>query len=161
MLIAGISIVFLALFAIVVYINFRKLRADFSLSSLFGLLLFILILGYAIAQLAFFLFFYFKSVVIDTNSIAIFELRNLKTTRAAFEDISGYSKSEVYFGKYGWKTQSVVIYYQSGKVAELLNDFVSDLDLLEKELQNKGVNYLGFEPYTTGLFVRDYQFGKQ
>lgn len=158
-ILATISTAFLALFIIVVYIN--KLSADFSMGSLFGLLLFILILGYAIAQVLFFLSFYFKSAVVDDGSISIFELYKLKTTAVPFEEIEGYSKSEVYFGKYGFKSPSLVVYFKSGKVAELLNDFVADLDLLEKELQEKGITYLGSEPYSTGVFIRNYQYGKK
>lgn len=157
-ILASISIAFLAMFILVLYVNIDKLSTDFTLGSLFSLLLFMLILGFAFAQVTFFLAFYFKTAEIDNQSFALFELHKLRTTTDAFDAIMGYSKSEVYFGKYGFSTPSLVIYYKSGKVAELLDIFVSNLDIFEKELQDRGVAYLGTEPYNTGVFVREYKF---
>lgn len=96
----------------------------------------------------------------EKNYVSIFELKNLKVTKVKFEEILGYSKSEIYFGRYTWKSKSIIIYYKSGKVSEVTSSFVSNIELLEKELKNNKVKYFGFESYSTGLFYRQYKFTK-
>ncbi|MDP2161958.1 MAG: hypothetical protein Q8K02_15870 [Flavobacterium sp.] len=87
-------------------------------------------------------------------------MNKLKTTKANLDEILGYSKSEVFFGKYSWKSKSVVIYFKSGKTSEILSSFVSGIEDLEKELKRRKVKYLGFEDYNTGWFFREYKFNK-
>jgi hypothetical protein len=87
-------------------------------------------------------------------------LNKLKTTKANLDEILGYSKSEVFFGKYSWKSKSVVIYFKSGKTSEILSSFVSGVEDLEKELKRNKVKYFGFEHYDTGWFFRQYKFNK-
>ncbi len=119
---------------------------------------FILFIGYFTFHLLYFFCFYFKYVLLNKKSISIFELKNLKIEEIKFDEIIGFSKSEVYFGRYNWKSKSIVIYSKTGKATELLNSFISNLDLLETELKNEKIKYLGFENYNTGYFFRKYKF---
>jgi hypothetical protein len=139
---------------------FEKQKVNIDSGFLFSAFFMILFFGYFAFHLSYFFCFYFKYIIIEHNQVSIFELNKLKTTKANFEEILGYSKSEVHFGRYTWKTKSIIIYYKSGKTSEILNSFVSDLDFLEQELKNKKIKYLGFENYDTGWFFRKYKYFK-
>lgn len=125
---------------------------------LFPAIVFILFIGYFTFHLTYFFCFYYKYIIIDEKTFSIFELIKLKTTKVEFNKISGYSKSEAYFGRYNWKSESIVIYFENGKTSEIVKVFVNNIDILEKELKNKKVKYLGFEDYATGWFYRKYRF---
>ncbi len=140
---------------------FGKSMTNLKTSVLFSAFFFILFIGYFTFHLLYFFCFYFKYVVIEKNTISIFELKNLKITKVNFDEVLGYSKSEVYFGKYTWKSKSIIIYYKSGKISEITSSFVSNVQLLEKELKNRKVKNLGFEYYNTGWFYRQYKFIKK
>ena len=140
---------------------FGKSMTDLKTSVLFSAFFFILFIGYFTFHLLYFFCFYFKYVVIEKNTLSIFELKNLKITKVNFDDVLGYSKSEVYFGKYTWKSKSIIIYYKSGKVSEITSSFVSNVQLLEKELKNRKVKNFGFESYYTGWFYRKYRYAKK
>ncbi|MEM0575817.1 hypothetical protein [Flavobacterium polysaccharolyticum] len=140
---------------------FEKSMSSLKTSVLFSAFFFIFFIGYFTFHLLYFFCFYFKYVVIKKNTISIFELKNFKITKADFDDVLGYSKSEVYFGKYTWKSKSIIIYYKSGKVSEITSSFVSNVQLLEKELNTRKVKNMGFEYYNTGWFYRKYMFAKK
>lgn len=140
---------------------FGKSMTNLKTSVLFSAFFFILFIGYFTFHLLYFFCFYFKYVVIEKNTLSIFELKNLKITKVYFDEVLGYSKSEVYFGKYTWKSKSIIIYYKSGKVSEITSSFVSNVQLLEKELKNRKVKNIGFESYNTGWFYRKYMFTKK
>ena len=127
---------------------FGKSMTNLKASVLFSAFFFILFIGYFTFHLLYFFCFYFKYVVIEKNTLSIFELKNLKITK-------------VYFGKYTWKSKSIIIYYKSGKVSEITSSFVSNVQLLEKELKNRKVKNFGFESYNTGWFYRKYMFTKK
>jgi hypothetical protein len=133
-------------------------KSNLKTEIYFPAILFILFIGYFSFHLLFFFCFYFKYITFTKNSISIFELITLKIEEIKFDEIVGFSKSEVYFGRYNWKSKSIVIYFKTGKVSELLNSFVSNLDQLETELKNEKIKYLGFENYNTGWFFRKYKF---
>ena len=111
--------------------------------------------------MAYFFCFYFKKVTIEEDTLSIFELNKFKSTKVSFDEILGYSKSEVFFGKYTWKSKSIIVYSRVGDVSEILSSFVFNVDEIEKELKHGKVKYLGFEHYNTGLFHRKYKFAKK
>jgi hypothetical protein len=134
------------------------LKFDFWI--LLGSLVFLSFVGLVIFHLTYFLSFYFKFLVISDKEISIFELNKLKMTNFMLNDIEGYSKSEVYFGKHMWKSKSIVIYFKNGVKSEIVNVFVTNLTDLEKELKKNRIKNFGFESYQTGWFYREYKFGK-
>jgi hypothetical protein len=81
-------------------------------------------------------------------------------TNFMLNEIEGYSKSEVYFGRHMWKSKSIVIYFKNGMKSEIVNVFVTKLTELEKELKINRIKSFGFESYQTGWFYREYKFGK-
>ena len=125
---------------------------------LFPAIFFILFIGYFTFHLTYFFCFYFKYIIIDERTFSIYELIKLKNTKVKFNNIRGYSKSEAYFGRYNWKSDSIVIYFENGEISEIVKVFVYNIDILEKELKYKKVQYLGFEDYNTGWFYRKYKF---
>uniref|UniRef100_UPI0023F3428F hypothetical protein n=1 Tax=Flavobacterium filum TaxID=370974 RepID=UPI0023F3428F len=154
-------IIGLLYFLFFVFYKFKeKSNSSFDSGFVFSALVFSLLLGYLIFHLGYFFCFYFKYVSLNENEISIFELNKLKTTKVNINHISGYSKSEVYFGKHAWKSKSIVIYFKSGKTSEILSSFVSRIDDFEKELKRNKVKYFGFENYNTGWFFRQYKFAK-
>ena len=98
--------------------------------------------------------------MIDGENLSIFELNKFRFKRVSFDEVLGYSKSEAYFGRYSWKSKSIVIYFKEGETSELVKVFISNFNLLEEELKKKKVRYLGFEDYQTGWFYRKYKFHK-
>ena len=151
---------FLVLFFHCIIILYENFISKINLDLIVPALIFILFIGFFTLQFGYVFCFYFKWISLIDNKISIFELNKLKTTKANLDEISGYSKSEVYFGKYAWKSKSIVIYFNSGKTLEILNCFVSGIDDLEKELKTRKVKYLGFEDYKTRRFFREYKFNK-
>ena len=137
-----------------------KPKSHIDSGFIISAIVFSFFIGYIIFHLGYFFCFYFKYISLTENEISIFELNKLKTTRYNLDEISGYSKSEVYFGKHTWKCKSIVFYFKSGKTSEILSSFVSGVDDLEKELKSRKVKYLGFEHYNTGWFFRQYKFTK-
>lgn len=156
-----IFIIGLLYFLFFVFYKFNeKSNSSFDSGFVLSAIVFSVFLGYFIFHLGYFFCFYFKYVSLNENELSIFELNKLKTTKVNLDQISGYSKSEVYFGKYAWKSKSIVIYFKSGGISEILRSFVSGIDDLEKELKRNKVKYLGFEHYNTGWFFRQYKFTK-
>ncbi len=147
-------------FLLLIAINAFKIKlfSGFDFGILIALIFYVLFIGLIIFHLSYFFSFYFKYLKIDDNYFSIFELNKFKTKKNTFDDILGYSKSEVYFGKNLWKSKSIVIYFNNGETSEFLRIFISDLELFEKELKRRKVKYLGFEGYKTGWFYRQYEF---
>ena len=139
---------------------FNKICLNFDFGLFLSALFFILFSGYFVFHLSYFFSFYFKYVVIDGENLSIFELNKFRFKRVSFDEVLGYSKSEAHFGRYSWKSKSIVIYFKNGETSELVKVFISNFDLLEEELKKKKVRYLGFEDYQTGWFYRKYKFHK-
>lgn len=154
------TVFFLVLFCKSVSILFDKSKRIES-GFWFFAIIFLLFLGYFTFHLAYFFCFYFKSVTVEKERLSIFELNKLKSYKVGFEEILGYSKSEVYFGRYTWKSKSIIVYSKTGNVSEILSSFVFNVEEIEKELKLKKIKYLGFEHYDTGLFFRKYKFTKK
>lgn len=81
-------------------------------------------------------------------------------TKLKLNEIEGYSQSEVYFGRYLWKSKSIVIYFKNGLKSEFVSVFVANISGLEKELKRNRIKSFGFEDYQTGWFYRKYKFEK-
>jgi hypothetical protein len=151
---------FLVLLFHCIIILYENFIANINFDLIVPALIFILFIGFFTFQFGYVFCFYFKRVSLIDNKISIFELNKLKIAKFNVDEILGFSKSEVYFGRYAWKSKSLVIYFKSGKTSEILSSFVSGVDVLEKELKNRKVKYLGFEDYNTGWFFREYKFNK-
>lgn len=154
------TVFFLSLFCLSILLLFNESKRTES-GFWFSVIIFILFSGYVTFHLAYFFCFYFKKVTIEKDTLSIFELNKFKSTKVSFDEILGYSKSEVFFGKYTWKSKSIIVYSKVGNVSEILSSFVSNIDDIEKELKIKKIKYLGFEHYDTGLFYRKYKFVKK
>ncbi len=139
---------------------YAKVFLDFDFGLFLAALFFVLFSGYFVFHLSYFFSFYFKYVVVDDENLSIFELNRFKFKKNTLDKILGYSKSEVYFGRYSWKSKSIVIYFKNGETAELVKVFLSNFDTLEEELKRKKIKYLGFEDYQTGWFYRQYKFNR-
>lgn len=126
---------------------------------IFSGIIFLLFIGYFTFHLIYFFSFYFKYALVKENTILIFELKRLTTTKIHFSEIKGYSKSEVFFGLHSsWKNSSIIVYSNSNQTFEFVNCFIFNLNDLEKELKRQKVKYLGKESYKTGWFFRKYDF---
>jgi hypothetical protein len=69
---------------------FEKSMTSLKTSVLFSAFFFIFFIGHFTFHLLYFFCFYFKYVVIEKNTISIFELKNFKITKADFDDVLGY-----------------------------------------------------------------------
>lgn len=151
---------FVLLFFQALKVFFTKISLNFDFGLFLAALFFVLFSGYFVFHLYYFFSFYFKYLEIEDNYISIFELNKFKLKKITLDEILGYSESEAYFGKNGWKSKSIVIYFKNGETAELVKVFLSNFDILEEELKRKKIKYLGFEGYQTGWFYRKYKFNK-
>ncbi len=151
---------FVLLFFQTLKVFFTKICLNFDFGLFLAALFFILFTGYIVFHLSYFFGFYFKYLEIEDNCISIFDLNKFKFKKNTLDEILGYSKSEAYFGKNGWKSKSIVIYFKNGETSELVKVFLSNFDSLEEELKSKKIKYLGFEGYQTGWFYRRYKFNK-
>ncbi|MBS4039489.1 MAG: hypothetical protein KGZ81_02700 [Flavobacteriales bacterium] len=159
-----IKLLFILFFLSMLLFSVKNLIENISLKFdfwiLMGSFLLLSFIGLVIFHLTYFLSFYFKFLEINETGIFIFELIKMKKSYFSFNDIKGYSKSEVYFGRNMWKSKSIVIYFNNGIQSEIVSVFVTNLTELEKILKNKKIKYLGFEGYQTGLFYREYKYEK-
>lgn len=135
--------------------------SEFDFFHVMGLTIYLLFVCLVIFHLTYFFSFYLKLLIIKDEDLSVFELNKVKVTRLKMNDIKGYSKSEVYFGKYLWKSKSIIVYFKNGKKVEFVNAFVMKLNGLEEELKTNRIKYFGFESYQTGLFYREYKFSQK
>ena len=138
----------------------EKVNSKFDFGLLIGALLYMSFIFLIIFHLTYFFTFYFKSLSIKDKNLSIFELNKFKVTKLKPNEIKGYSKSEVYFGKYMWKSKSIIIYSKNGIKYEFVSVFITKLNELENEMKRNRIKYLGFEDYQTGWFYRKYKFEK-
>ncbi|MFT6843580.1 MAG: thiamine transporter ThiT [Psychroserpens sp.] len=75
-----------------------------------------------------------------------------------WEEIKGYSTSEVYFGTYFWKSNSVIIYTNTGLKHELIKAYNFNFKPIQAKLIDIKVNYLGHEPFAFRGFKRAYTY---
>lgn len=151
-------IFFILMMAFFIKNLYTKLFISFDFWLLFGAILYLSFIGFVLFHMTFFLCFYYKFIIIQNDIVSIFELKKLKISNVTINEIYGFSKSEVYFGKQAWKSKSIVIYYKNGNKSEIVKSFVFNIDKLEVELKQRKVKYLGFENYQTGWFFRKYKF---
>ena len=102
-----------------------------------------------------------KIIRFEGNFITIFGLQKLKSTKIDYKEIEGFPTSELYFGRYLWKSKSIVIYTKTKKTIEILNSYNSSFEKFEFELRKRKVKYYGFEEYNTGWYFREYKFNRK
>ncbi|WP_123796508.1 hypothetical protein [Oceanihabitans sediminis] len=105
--------------------------------------------------------YYIKIIRFEGNFFTVFELHKLKNSKINYNKIQGFSTSEVYFGKYLWKCNSIVIYTETKKTIEILSNYNSSYKKFEQELKKRKIKYYGFEEYNTGWHFREYKFNEK
>ncbi|NQY31469.1 MAG: hypothetical protein HRT69_18630 [Flavobacteriaceae bacterium] len=138
-----------------------KFSIDFKIELLIQAIFFLSFIGFIAFHLIYNFLFYLKNISFQENGFAIFEYHKLKTSKVDYNEISGFSNSEVYFGKYTWKSKSLVVYTKSNGVFEILNNYNSSNDKFELELKKHKIKYYGFEEYSTGWYFREYRFSEK
>jgi len=138
-----------------------KFAIDFEIDLLIQAILFLSFIGFIAFHLIYNFLFYLKIISFKENGFEVFEYNKLKTTPINYNDISGFSNSEVYFGKHTWKSNSIVVYTKSSGIFEILNNYNSGIERFELELKKRKIKYYGFEEYSTGWYFRAYEFSEK
>ncbi len=147
----------LGLLTLLIY-GIYKFSVDFEIELLIQFILFFSFIGFFSFHLIYNFLFYLKIIRFERNFITFFEFHTLKTTKIEYNDIKGFSKSEVYFGRYLWKSKSIIIYTKTNKTFEILNNYNSSYVKFELELKKRKIKCYGFEEYKTGWYFREYKF---
>jgi hypothetical protein len=114
-----------------------------------------------------FLYFYyqlsnqFTFAKISSSEIVIFQLMKLKIKTLRFEEINGYSKSKISYGKIplNYNSKSIVIYSKNDNQFELIKIFNLNFEIFEDKLKQTKIKYFGNEQYQTKkIFKRKYKF---
>ncbi|KGO85650.1 hypothetical protein [Flavobacterium suncheonense] len=127
--------------------------------GMFFLLLFVTI---------FFSYFYyqvsnqFTFAKLDSDGIKIFQLLKLKIKNLSFENIKGYSNSEVSYGRVplNYTSKTIIIYLKNNEERpfELIKLFNFNFKNFTSEIKKTNIIYLGKEPYQPGIYKRKYKF---
>lgn len=109
------------------------------------------------------IFSFLRSTLLDTisirfqdNHIEISRFLGYKKQIIKFEDIQGFSDSEIELGRFPTKVSSVVLYTNDNQAFELIKYNYLNFSLIREKLAC--FSYLGFEPYHTGWVFRKYKF---
>lgn len=116
----------------------------------------------------FLLFYYqisnqFTFVKINSSEIVIFQLLKLKIEKLKFDEIYGYSKSEMSYGKVplNYCSKSLILYSKENNQYEIIKIYNFNFDTFEKELKKMQLKYLGKEQYQSkGFYKRKYKYVK-
>ncbi len=111
----------------------------------------------------FLIFTFIRSVMLDTISlstsgdrITISRLFGFKRIALKMTDMKGFSDSEIEIGRMGFKAKTVILYTQKNEAFELIKYNYKNFQEIRNFLTR--FNYLGEEPYETGLYFRKYKF---
>lgn len=111
------------------------------------------------------IFSFLRSTLLDTisirfqdNHIEISRFLGYKKQIIKFEDIQGFSDSEIEFGRFPTKVSSVILYTDDNQSFELIKYNYLNFRMIREKLEC--FSYLGFEPYQTGWAFRKYKFLK-
>jgi hypothetical protein len=116
-----------------------------------------------------FLYFYYQLsnqfifAKISSNGIVIYQLLKLKVEKLSFEDVNGYSKSEISYGRVplNFTSKSIIIYSKRNNQFEIIKLFNLNYENFKSELKNIESEYLGKEPYQTEkIYKRKYKYTK-
>lgn len=114
-----------------------------------------------------FLYFYyqlsnqFTFAKINSNGLVVFQLLKLKISKLNFEEINGYSKSEISYGRVplNYCSKSIIIYSKNNNQFELIKIFNLNFENFEKELKKVEIKYLGKEQYQIEkIYKRKYKY---
>jgi hypothetical protein len=147
----------LGLLTVFIY-GIYKFTVDFKIELLIQGIVFLSFIGFFSFHLIYNFLYYIKIIRFEGNFITVFELYKLKNTKINYNEIQGFSTSEVYFGKYLWKCNSIVIYTKTKKTIEILSNYNSSYKKFEQKLKKRKIKYYGFEEYNTGWYFREYKF---
>lgn len=111
----------------------------------------------------FLIFTFIRSSVLDTinlsvrnDSILISRLFGIQRKIIHNSEILGYSNSEIEIGRTRFKVKSIILYGKNNEVYELIK--YNYLNFSEVRNFIETYPYLGAEPYSTGLYFRQYKF---
>lgn len=104
---------------------------------------------------------HFTFAKINSGEIIIFQLLKLKIKKLKFEEINGYSKSEISYGTVplNYTSESLILYSTKNSQYEIIKLYNFNFETFEKEFKKTQVKYLGKEQYQSkGLYKRKYKY---
>jgi len=105
----------------------------------------------------------FTFAKINSNGIVLYQLLKLKIKKLSFEEISGYSKSIISYGRVplNFTSKSIIIYSKRNEQFELIKIFNLNFENFEKEFRKTEIKYFGKEAYQTEkIYKRKYKYLK-
>jgi len=101
---------------------------------------------------------HFTFISIDIDEIKIYQLLKFKIEKIRLKEFSGYSLSEVTFGKNLYSSKSLILYTKTNRAIEIIKLFNLNFNNVLKSLNEFGIVKLGKEPYQTGILLRKYKY---
>lgn len=101
-------------------------------------------------------------VYISRNEVGIKINQPLKFkfVKLNWNQLKGYSVSEIWFGKNLFCSKSFIIYSNDERVFEIIKICNFGFNEMLLSFNDKKIYYLGKEPYDTGFYSRKYMFKK-
>ncbi|WP_264550164.1 hypothetical protein [Flavobacterium sp. N2820] len=101
----------------------------------------------------------FTFAILNSEKIKIFQLLKFKILTLKYNEIKGYSNSEIYYGRVPlhFVSKSIIIYSEKNQF-ELIKLFNFNFEIFKNEMKKLKITYFGKEPYQTGIFKRKYKY---
>jgi len=101
----------------------------------------------------------FTYAVLNSEKVKIFQLLKFKIISFNYNEIKGYSNSEIYYGRVPlyFRSKSIIIYSEKNQF-ELIKLFNFNFETFSKEIKKSKITYFGKEAYQTGIFKRKYKY---
>ena len=163
-----LNLAFLSFFGLMIFVclewifefkGFFKNNSENKIGMIFLLIFVSLIFLYFYYQLS----NHYTFAKISSSGIVIFQLLKLKIEKLSFEEINGYSKSEISYGRVplNYTSKSIIIYSKRYNQFELIKIFNLNFENFEKEFMKAEIKYLGKEQYQTEkIYKRKYKYVK-
>ena len=103
---------------------------------------------------------HFTFVHVKENGIRIVQPLRLKNVFLSWDEIHGFSTSQIHFGNRGgtFKSKSFIIYSKRNTVFEIIKIYNFRFDSVLHSLKKFPIKKLGTESYDTGFWKRKYRF---
>lgn len=163
-----LNLIFLSFFGIMILVclewifeikGFFKYNSENKTGMIFLLIFVSLIFLYFYYQIS----NHFTFAKINSSGIVIFQLLKVKIMKFNFEEINGYSKSEISYGRVplNYTSKSIIIYTKRNNQFELIKIFNLNFENFAKEIKKQEIKYFGKEQHQTEkIYKRKYKYVK-
>lgn len=125
-----------------------------NFAILFPLMLDILVLMLLSIQLS----KQFIFTAVGESGITLFQPLKFKKVTFGWNEIKGYSTSQIYYGNNLYKSKTFIVYSKTEEAFEVIKLFNFKFEQTLASLEQYPIQKLGSEPYQTGILNRKYKY---